>query len=138
MSDLSGFGDESFDLVIANGVLMFAKSTDELRATFNEASRVLGADGHLVIYHRNRWRVDEPEHGGRPLQLAPRFLQHRLAAEEKEPKRWASPLELRRLLRRAGFADVRIAGWVDGRRLTRGPRRLAGESYAVTARRPPR
>ena len=133
MRTLEGLPDEGFDVVLANGVLMYALTPDDLDASLRAVRRVLRPGGHLVAYHRSRWRAAHPEHGGRPSQLLPRRLQPGYG--DPGWKRWIAPPELAWRLRRAGFDGVRMVGFRGSARHTRWPLRLFGESYGIAGTR---
>lgn len=74
MDDLTRFADDSFDLVVALGVLHAAGSWEEWRRAFGEVVRVLKHGGRLLIAHFSP-DTDPTGEGVRPLPGSPHLYQ---------------------------------------------------------------
>jgi ubiquinone/menaquinone biosynthesis C-methylase UbiE len=106
------FADESFDLAIQNNSLCYIVDRGDRRAALTETARVLGPGGLVVIRNPNRWHPRDQFTGLPLISLLPPHAATRLAERLGRPRsevRLVSPLEAKRELRRAGFADVTLA-----------------------------
>lgn len=123
--DLSQWEAASFDVVMLTGVVPYL-TRSELEGALAGIRRVLAPDGVVVLYQSNRWwPVDR--FSGRPLvHLLPRV-------RDRGRVRLRSLPELRRHLRRAGFAPRAALGFARNRRLPR-PLRAVGSATALVAR----
>jgi ubiquinone/menaquinone biosynthesis C-methylase UbiE len=104
--------DESFDLAIQNNSLCYIVDRGDRRAALAETARVLGPGGLVVIRNPNRWHPRDQFTGLPLISLLPPRAASRLAERLGRPRsevRLVSPLEAKRELRRAGFADVKLA-----------------------------
>jgi SAM-dependent methyltransferase len=141
MRDLTALGEEPFQLIVANNSFIYLSDRRGAAVAAREFYRVLSPGGHVLFYHANKWRRNDPFTGAPLVHL----LTPRLAAPISRVTGWrhshgrvrlVSPLELRRLLKRSGFRDVHIVGF--GRRpRSAGIRRFFGDAYALSARKPP-
>ena len=106
------FADESFDLAIQNNSLCYIVDREDRGSALRETARVLKPGGLVVIRNPNRWHPRDQFTGFPLLALLPPQAATRLAGRLGRPRsevRLVSPLEAKRELRRAGFADVTLA-----------------------------
>ena len=140
MRALHGLEDSSFDLIIANNALTYLRDHDAVVAAAEAFARVLRPGGRLLIQQPSKWRLREPLTGAPPVHLVPpgvaEFLRRSFGWEHSHHRlRLFSPRETQRILRGAGFEDVRVAGLRRGR-LMRGPATGLASFYAVAGRLP--
>lgn len=128
MCDLGSIDDDSFDVAFVNNALLYVTGPGGVSRAVASLARVLRPDGRLVIFQANRWRYTDPFHGTPVVHLLPkpvrRPIDRRLGRpEESDRISLLSPISLRRILRGAGFGEVRYGAIrgnaVDGRRRTR-------------------
>jgi SAM-dependent methyltransferase len=102
--------DASVDLVIANNSLCYIVEKDSLRLALSEILRVLRPGGRLIVRNPNRVHPRDP-FTGLPLLglLSPGAADRVVAAigRHRSQVRLYSPGGAVRLLRRAGFSEVR-------------------------------
>jgi SAM-dependent methyltransferase len=106
------FADESFDLAIQNNSLCYIVDRDGRRSALTETARVLRPGGFLLIRNPNRWHPRDQFTGLPLIPLLPPHAATRLAGRVGRPRsevRLVSPLEAKRELRGAGFAEVTLA-----------------------------
>ena len=70
MDDLSDFGDEAFDLVVALGLYQNAENLEEWEAALDETARVLTPGGRVLVAHFTP-EVDLTGEGTRPVPGQP-------------------------------------------------------------------
>jgi SAM-dependent methyltransferase len=114
MRALVGIPDGSIDLVIANNALPYLAFEGDLAAAIGEFARVLAPGGRLIVHQANRWRWRDPftrtplVHMFGPRSAA--FLARVFRGEHSQGRvQLIAPGKLRRLLRRDGFTNVRLA-----------------------------
>jgi len=140
MRDLrTSLGHDRFDVVIANNSFIYLPTAADVDRALSELHEVLEPGGIALFYHANKWRWREPFTKSPVVHLLPPPLADAATRafgwkHSHGRVRLLSPLELRRRLRRAGFHNVRIVGFGDGRH-AEGPKRFLGTFYALSARR---
>jgi ubiquinone/menaquinone biosynthesis C-methylase UbiE len=105
------FADESFDLAIQNNSLCYIVDRGDRRSALTETARVLKPGGYVMIRNPNRWHPRDQFTGFPLISLLPPHAATRLAERLGRPRsevRLVSPLEAKRELRRAGFAEVTL------------------------------
>jgi SAM-dependent methyltransferase len=115
MRDLESVESDSFDLVVANGALIYLATIADLEAGLGEIGRVLRPGGWALFYHANQWRLREPFTRAPLVHLLPRRAADTLARRlgwrhNRDRVRLTGPLELARRLRRRGFTHVEVVG----------------------------
>ncbi|MCK9249350.1 MAG: class I SAM-dependent methyltransferase [Solirubrobacteraceae bacterium] len=140
MVDLAPVADGSIDVVLVNNAFLYLTTRDAMTAALGAFRRVLRPGGWLLMYHANRWRWTEPFTGDPIVHLLPAPAARQVCRatgwrHNHGRVKLLSPPATRRLVRRAGFADVTVepAG-TTGRR--RGPGRHVSGFFAVAGRRP--
>jgi SAM-dependent methyltransferase len=136
MRTLRTVEDASIDVVIASNAIAYSGDAD---AAVVAIARVLRPDGLVLVHQPLKWRLREPLTKGPPLHLLPARAAAAIARATGWPHshdrvRFLSARETRRLLRRAGFTDLRT-GAVRRGYLLRGPAAVLAGSYAVVGRR---
>lgn len=140
MRRLEGIEDRSVEILIVNNAFIYLAQPPEMRQALATFRRVLVPGGRLLMYHANRWAWQEPFTRDPVVHLLP----PRLGAAVGTLTGWkhnhgrvrlVSPPGMTLLLRRSGFADVRLGGFEGGRVVT-GAAAWLHRFYGVTARSP--
>lgn len=106
--------DARFDVVVVNNSYVYFPERRKLAMSMREFHRVLKPGGVIVFFQANRWYPREAFTKLPLVQFLPRTLADRVVRRSGRRStyldvRLLSPVHHRRLLRRAGFTEVRIA-----------------------------
>jgi ubiquinone/menaquinone biosynthesis C-methylase UbiE len=137
MSDMSPISDASFDVVIANNAFIYLAKPGEMEAAAREFSRVLTPGGTVLFYHANKWRPREPFSKDPVVHLLPAPMARPVSrvtgwTHNHGRVRLISPPALARLMRRAGFVNVRSTTF-GKQRDARWAWKHVGDYYALAA-----
>ena len=130
--------DGAFDLAVQNNSLCYLVPREDRARALSEAWRVLRPGGWLLMHNPNRWTPVDQFSGLPAITFLPSSAATRVARALSKPRsrvRLTSPLEAKRELRRAGFADIGMIA-PPARRWTGFLRALARYQHLV-AQRPP-
>jgi SAM-dependent methyltransferase len=92
MRELTAVDVGTIDVAIANGVLMYMPTGDDLDKALRELHRVVRPGGTTIVYQANKWTPRDPDTGRLGSHL-------RIGEKTGSGKRWVSALELHRRLR---------------------------------------
>jgi SAM-dependent methyltransferase len=140
ITSLSTLEMEPFDIVVANNVLVYLPTAEDLDRALREFYAVLEPGGYLVFYTANKWVMREPFTRDPLVHLLPPDWADTAAKRwgwkhNHGRTRYVSGYELRRRLRAVGFEYVTL-GHVRGAKVWKGGFRLS-RFFAGAAARPP-
>ncbi len=132
------FPDGAFDLAVQNNSLCYLTGRRQRALALAETLRVLRPGGVLIGRNPNRWHPLDQFTGLPLVHLLPPAPSTALSARLGHERSLAvavSPLRLRRELRRAGFDEVVLHGFVSSSRPD--ALKLVARYHHLSARRPP-
>ena len=139
MRDFAAIRDGSADVVVLNNAFIYLATRADMNRALSALARVLRPGGLALFYHANKWSLREPFTKDPLIHLLPPALADRIAnvtgwTHNHGRVRLLSPPEMRRRLGRAGFRDVRVGGYANGRVVT-GRQAYLATFYGTVGRR---
>ncbi len=140
MRKLATIEDGSVDVAILNNAFIYLTSPDAMDEALSAVHRILAPNGHILLFHANKWTPREPFTRAPIVHLlSPRIADavSRVAGWEHSHGRvrLIGPREMRRRLQRAGFTSPNT-GTIAGGQLRTGRGVLGKRWYGAAAKRP--